>query len=164
MARLGHSVSSIRIVDLTSDTIKGTEITQHATCVGLSREAGLLIIGPSGSGKSALALSLMAYGARLVSDDQTILRRAHGSTFVTASAPAAISGMIEARGVGLLAAEPLDHARVRAIVDMSHSEDERLPVERKQSLIGCDIPLLHRVDAPHFAAALIQFLKGGRCA
>lgn len=42
----------------------------HASCVALDGR-GLLILGPSGSGKSALALELMALGADLVADDRT---------------------------------------------------------------------------------------------
>ncbi|MFQ5437976.1 MAG: HPr kinase/phosphorylase, partial [Paracoccaceae bacterium] len=45
----------------------------HAGAVAFDRRA-VLILGPSGSGKSSLALELMSRGASLVSDDRTILR------------------------------------------------------------------------------------------
>ena len=50
----------------------------HATTVALAGQ-GVLILGPSGSGKSGLALQLMAMGAELVADDRTIVT-ARGST------------------------------------------------------------------------------------
>ncbi|MFN3389305.1 MAG: HPr kinase/phosphorylase, partial [Allosphingosinicella sp.] len=46
--------------------------TVHASCVAIGGRA-VLIAGRSGSGKSDLALRLIDRGARLVSDDYTIL-------------------------------------------------------------------------------------------
>jgi len=43
--------------------------TIHASCVAVDGK-GLLITGASGSGKSALALQLMAFGAHLIADDR----------------------------------------------------------------------------------------------
>lgn len=136
----------------------------HASCVALSPSAGVLITGPSGSGKSTLALALMALGATLVSDDQTCLRvdAAHGT--LVATAPSTIKGQIEARGMGILAADTFEQCQVRVVVDLSQCEEDRLPLLRKQSVIGVSIPLLYKVDGPQFAPALIQWLKGGRIA
>nr|WP_254870027.1 HPr kinase/phosphatase C-terminal domain-containing protein [Celeribacter sp. HF31] len=128
----------------------------------MDSDSGLLIIGPSGSGKSTLSLTMMALGARLVSDDRTILTR--DADDLMATAPETLSGMIEARGVGLLTAECLSHTRLRAVVDLAQVETERLPPRREKALIGVSIPLFYRVDGPQFAPALIQWLKGGRCA
>ena len=72
----------------------------HASCVGLDGDA-VLILGKSGAGKSALALTLMAYGAQLVADDRVVLRPVDGR--IIASAPDTIAGLIEARGVGIFA-------------------------------------------------------------
>ena len=43
--------------------------TIHATCVDI-KGSGVLIVGDSGSGKSGLAIGLIALGASLVADDQ----------------------------------------------------------------------------------------------
>ena len=81
----------------------GETLTLHASCVALDGR-GVLILGRSGAGKSSLALELMALGARLVADDRTVLHADDGAP--VASCPPAILGKIEARGVGILAADP----------------------------------------------------------
>lgn len=77
--------------------------TIHASCVAIG-DAGVLIEGPSGSGKSDLALRLIDRGAILVSDDYTDLFRNDGR--LTARAPATIAGQIEVRAIGI---ETLPH-------------------------------------------------------
>ncbi len=81
----------------------------HATCVAMTRGvlgwlglgyAGVLLLGPSGSGKSDLALRLLQRGARMVADDRVILSTRFGC--LTASPPEKLRGMIEVRGVGVL--------------------------------------------------------------
>ncbi|MFB2595252.1 HPr kinase/phosphorylase [Paracoccus sp. p4-l81] len=136
-----------------------TQPTVHATTVAWDGR-GLLILGPSGSGKSALALRLMALGARLVADDRTVLDR-RGNT-LWASAPDATRGLIEARGIGILRADALPSAPVVLAVDLTQPEVERLPPDRHITLHGLAIPLVWRVDASHFDSGLIQVLKAGR--
>lgn len=133
----------------------------HASCVALNRRA-VLILGPSGSGKSALALQLMALGCRLVSDDQTLLSAREG--LLWAEAPDTIRGRIEARGLGILAAETVRRAQVTLAVDLEREETGRLPPERTIDLCGVTIPCLRRVAAPHFPAAVLQHLRAGRIA
>ncbi len=138
-----------------------TEAMAHATSIAIDT-AGVLITGPSGSGKSSLALALMSLGARLIADDCTILRK--DGEILWASAPAAILGRIEARGVGLLAAETCPAAPLRLIVDMGHTEVDRLPPFRQTRLMGLDLPCLHKCDGPHFHLAIWQYMKAGRIA
>jgi HPr kinase/phosphorylase len=136
-----------------------TETILHATAVCVGTRA-VLIRGASGSGKSALALEMLARGARLVSDDRVILQL--GAQGILLSAPKPIRGMIEARGVGLLQAEAVDSAMLACVVDLDVTERERLPQVRDTLLLGVTVPLLHNVANPYFAAALIQYLRGGR--
>ena len=131
----------------------------HAACVGLDGSA-VLILGKSGAGKSALALTLMAYGAQLVADDRVVLRLADGQ--IMASAPDTIAGLIEARGVGILKAAFLPNATLALIVDLDRPEHDRIPPPRHMTVLGHDLPLLHRVDGLHFAPAILQFLRAGR--
>ncbi len=67
----------------------------HATAVAW-RGRAVLILGRSGSGKSALALQLMALGCTLVADDGVELAVQEGA--LVARPPEKIRGMIEARG------------------------------------------------------------------
>lgn len=132
--------------------------TLHATCVAWADRA-VIIVGKSGSGKSALGLQLMALGCKLVADDGVRLMSEHGLVF--AQAPGTIKGLIEARGIGILNAEVQSRARVVLVVDLDQSEPARMPEARFFELLGHNLPLICRVDAPHFAAAVLQILKSG---
>ncbi len=131
----------------------------HATslvCLG----RGVLILGAAGAGKSGLALQLMAHGAALISDDRTILSLADGR--LTASAPLAIQGLIEARGIGLLHATPAGSHPLHLAIDLDQIETDRLPAPRRARFLGHALPLLHKVDNGSFPAAILQYLKAGR--
>ena len=131
-------------------------LTVHATCVALC-DRGVLITGPSGSGKSGLALGLMALGMSLVSDDRTVLTLQHGT--LMAAPPEAISGMIEARGVGILSVPHLAQAPIVLAIDLAQREQERLPLRHSMALLDITLPCLHKVDAPYFPAAIHTYLK-----
>jgi len=134
-------------------------LTLHATCVAVEGR-GVLITGPSGSGKSGLALALMAHGARLVADDRVTLSLSDGALWATC--PPAIRGMIEARGLGLLAAESLDGAEVALVVDLGEAETERLPPRREVTYLGRTVALVRGGAGPHFPAALLHYVRAGR--
>ncbi|MGH1330499.1 MAG: HPr kinase/phosphorylase [Paracoccaceae bacterium] len=141
-------------------SFEGQERIVHGSCVALGA-AGCLILGPSGAGKSSLALQMMALGATLVADDRTVLRGfAEGG--VIASCPAPIRRQIEARGIGILAAETQAQVPLVLVVDLAQQEKDRLPPQRVHSILGNDFALVWGQDSPVFAAALMQYLKGGR--
>lgn len=71
----------------------------HATCVVIEGR-GLLLTGPSGSGKSDLALRLIDRGAVLLSDDGVDVVR-EGDMLI-AETPATIIGRMEVRGIGIV--------------------------------------------------------------
>ncbi len=136
----------------------------HATCVDIGG-AGVLLRGPSGSGKSDLALRLIDSGARLVADDRTELTLQGGSDEqrVVASAPKEIAGKIEARGLGILAMDALSETPVALVVDMVDAgEVERVPEPASLEILGLAIPLVRldpfEVSAP---AKLRAALKSG---
>ena len=132
----------------------------HGTAVSAHRRA-LLIVGPAGSGKSSIALAMMALGAGLIADDRTLLCPVLGGA-PRASAPQGLPPAIEALGLGLLIADLAAPAAVAAVVDLSHTETERMPPERRIRLLGYEIELYHNIASPYFPAALMQYLAKGR--
>ncbi len=130
----------------------------HASLVALN-DRGLLIIGPSGSGKSALALQLVALGADLVADDRTCLTTTAEGLY--GQPPQTIAGRIEARGLGILALPHRPDAPISAVVDMGQTETDRLPEPRDMRLLGHAIPAFRKCDGPGFAPALFLFLRHG---
>lgn len=123
----------------------------HATVV-LVGEAGVLIRGASGSGKSALALALMSEAgrrglfARLVGDDRVEIAQSGGR--LTARGHPAVAGLIEERGTGLLSLPHETAAVVRCIVDLpakSHdASPPRLPdaPDGRMEVGGVELPRL----------------------
>ena len=89
--------------------------TVHGTAVVVG-ERGLLIRGPSSAGKSMLAAALIADGARLVADDRVHLSSCHER--IVATAPAAIAGLLEMRGLGLVPVPNEASAVIRLVVDL----------------------------------------------
>ena len=114
------------------------DATVHASAVAVGG-LGCLICGRPGAGKSTLALQMIAQGADLIADDQTMLTR-QGSA-VSLSAPPALSGRIEARGVGLLRV-PAVKAPLTLIVDLDRAEASRLPARRYHHLLGLACPII----------------------
>lgn len=137
----------------------GATLTLHATCVDIHGR-GLLITGPSGAGKSSLALALMAHGARLVADDQVTLSTR--DTALVATCPPPLRGMIEARGLGLLHADAIPETVVTVAVDLSRTEDTRLPPLRDVTYLGRTVALVFGQMSPHFPAALLHYVRAGR--
>ena len=137
------------------------EIRLHASAVAGDR-GGLLILGPSGSGKSSLALALVARGARLVCDDAVVVRA--GAEGLTIGAPEGAPDLIEARGIGLLRAPLAGRVPLVAVVPLDRTETERLPPARTHRLLDRDVtalwPLRHHEPAnPSFADALTLYLR-----
>jgi serine kinase of HPr protein (carbohydrate metabolism regulator) len=133
----------------------------HATCVALRARRGwrgVLLRGPSGSGKSDLALRLIDGGARLVADDQTELVPRAGR--LIARAPGTIAGLIEVRGVGIvrLARDQLvTQVALALLVDLAAAPQiERLPEPSRESLLGHDLPLLALAPFEASAAAKLR--------
>jgi HPr kinase/phosphorylase len=122
----------------------------------------VLILGASGTGKSGLALQLIAFGAQLVSDDQTELTR-EGDQIV-ARAPAPLANMIEARGIGLLHSPSLSRAAITLVVDLDQTEPDRLPPQRSVTILSATLPLVLASQSSHFAASVLCYLKGTRLA
>jgi serine kinase of HPr protein (carbohydrate metabolism regulator) len=138
--------------------------TIHASCVVLG-EAGVLIRGASGAGKSSLAhvltdeVSRRGGFARLVCDDRVRVERRSGRLLARAVPP--LEGCLEVRGVGLLAVAHEPAAVVRLLVDCLGDPPARLPedAEQVETVQGVVLPrLAHRVD-PALARIVLWRLR-----
>jgi serine kinase of HPr protein (carbohydrate metabolism regulator) len=102
---------------------------------------GALIEGPSGVGKSDLALRAVESGFRLVADDRVAVfvsgGRLHGV------APAPLTGLLEIRGLGVVSQPTLAVSQVSLVVRCidAPSAVERLPEPRFETILGVDVPV-----------------------
>jgi len=121
----------------------------HASCAARDG-TGVLLIGPSGSGKSDLLLRLLDHGFSLLADDRVDLE---GDT---ARPPELLAGLLEVRGLGILTFPFIPSARVVLAVAMERGE--RMP--EPEWLLG--LPLV-RID-PALASAPARVAAAWRCA
>ncbi len=119
-----------------------------------------LIRGASGSGKSMLALQLIALGGELVADDAVRLRLRDGAVLL--DCPESIKGMIEARGVGLLSVQPAGQAKLAFVVDLDETAPTRLPEPATAYVLGEAFPLIRGKGHPALAAVVWLLLGGGQ--
>jgi HPr kinase/phosphorylase len=130
----------------------------HGTCVAFGAHAALLR-GRSGSGKSDLALRFLALAPegelapRLIADDQVVVEEQGGTLEV--SAPDALAGKLEVRGLGIMTLPHAERAKLVLIVDLvARDEVPRMPPEPlpRISLQGVRVPNLQlapfEVSAP----------------
>ena len=130
----------------------------HASCIDIDGR-GILILGESGSGKSTLAIQLIALGASLVADDKTLVTRVENH--VIARCPAAIKGLIEARGIGFLKPKLVQETRLHLIIDLNQRETSRLPEQKYHDLFGVKLSLIYPTQMDGFASAVYILAQSG---
>ncbi|CAN5621796.1 HPr kinase/phosphatase C-terminal domain-containing protein [soil metagenome] len=133
-------------------------VLRHGSAVAVAG-CGVMILGPSGSGKSGLALRMIGLGARLVADDQVALTRAGNA--VLAEAPAPLAGLIEARGVGLLRVVPSGPVPIGLAVDLGRSPAARMPQGREITLLGVEVELILGLGVHNLEAILTILAQNG---
>ena len=129
---------------------------------------GVQIAGPSGIGKSELALELLSRGHRLIADDAPNFTRT-GPDVVYGTCPEALHGFIEVRGLGVLNVRAmygetaiLQTKRLRLVINMElFSETEHQATNRLdtsdyyENILDVKIPLLNIPVAPGRNMAVI---------
>ena len=100
--------------------------------------SGVLIVGSSGSGKSSLAINLLALGSKLVADDQCELVKKNNR--ISVSKPASLPNSIEIRGIGLVSVPMVIETSLDWVVNMDEAEKERMPDLRFTEIDGYTIP------------------------
>jgi HPr kinase/phosphorylase len=139
--------------------------TVHASAVLVGCRA-VLIRGPSGSGKSQLALALIETArtgslpfARLVGDDRVRLKVAHGRLLVRPAE--ALTGLVEARGLGLMLVHYEASAVVGLAIDLAATDAERLPeaANRRTEIQGVELPRLAVASGAPALHAVLAFIN-----
>jgi len=126
--------------------------TIHASAV-LAGARAVLIRGPAGSGKSRLALNLIqdaANGqlifARLVADDRVHVEAAHDR--LIARPPAALAGLLEVRGLGILHLPYEPMAVVSWVVDLGVAAPLRIPDDSTAHAVVAGVRIRRLAVAP----------------
>ncbi|MEZ4280629.1 MAG: hypothetical protein R3F21_13595 [Myxococcota bacterium] len=116
------------------------------------RGLGVLILGPSGVGKSECVIELVRRGQRLVADDVVRLRASPGGDRVIGWSPEHIRHYVEVRGLGLLCVADLfgkeatlDECEIAFVVRLAAQAPgrsfERIGLDRPcESLLGVEVP------------------------
>jgi len=116
---------------------------------------GVLILGPSGIGKSDLALrAVQQAGCVLIADDYTWLWNSGGSIY--ASAPDTIEGRMEVRGIGITSEPTRKMTRVHLAALAQTDPVERMPDHEVTPFLGINIPTV-RVN-PHEASSVTKLV------
>ena len=134
-------------------------VTLHASAVAVDGR-GVLILGASGAGKSALALALIGRGACLVADDRVTLVRAGEA--LLARAPDPLAGLVEARGFGLLRLPAIREAPLALAVDLDHPPAARMPHPATITHLGVGVELISARDLPNLDLVVTIYLHNGR--
>lgn len=116
----------------------------HGSCASKGG-FGVLLVGPPGSGKSDLLLRLLDRGFSLVADDRVDILAEF------ASPPAALAGMLEVRGLGIIRLAHIARARLVLVVSLGAAVD-RLPEPVRHPILK--LPLI-AVEAQHASAPAI---------
>jgi HPr kinase/phosphorylase len=130
---------------------------------------GVLILGPSGVGKSECVIELVRRGQRLVADDVVRLRAIDDGNRLLGWSPEHIRHYIEVRGLGLMSVSDLfgpeailDECEVGFVVRLENREEgtefERVGLERpRETFVGVELPtVLLPVHAASNVATLVE--------
>ena len=135
-----------------------SKLIVHATTLTLRVGAdwkGVLILGPSGIGKSDLALRAVQQGCVLVADDYTWLWPS--GDHIYAGAPETIEGKIEVRGIGIASEPSRKMTRVHLAALAQTDPVERMPEHEVTPFLGVNVPTI-RVN-PREASSVTKLIS-----
>ena len=114
----------------------------NGTAVGW-RGAGVLILGPTGSGKSDLTLRLIDAGATLIADDVVELKRAGRALLLSfpPEGPAELKGKMEVKGLGIMSvpAAPPDVPLALVVQATPRDKVELIPESLESEWLGLSV-------------------------
>lgn len=141
--------------DLPRAAPQAAHVWLHASCVQLGG-AGVVLLGPSGVGKSDLALRLIDAGAQLVADDQ--LRVETGPGGLLGRPAETLAGLLEVRGLGIIRLPYCPLSPLGLVVELGTEPPPRLPEASTYTLLGFRLRHL-RLD-PRQASAVAKIRLG----
>lgn len=131
-------------------------IRVHGNAVKIN-DKGILLTGPSGSGKSDLSLRLIDGGGCLISDDYTEIKAQGGQAIL--SPPAEIAGRLEIRGIGLMKLSYCRDIPLHLVFELTDRRDiERMPEDRSITFDGVTVPVRKLDPFTASAEAIVRFL------
>ena len=136
-----------------------SKLIVHATTLTLRVGAdwrGVLILGPSGIGKSDLALrAVQQGGCVLVADDYTWLWESSGHIY--AGAPETIEGKMEVRGIGITSEPTRKMTRIHLAALAQSDPIERMPENEVTPFLGINVATI-RVN-PREASSVTKLVS-----
>lgn len=123
----------------------------HASAAAMGNR-GVLITGPSGSGKSDLLIRLIDAGATLIGDDQIIIDKQRRG--LTVRAPEALQGLVEIRGMGIVRMPSTSSVPLHLVISLHATPVPRLPEQGLATYLGVTIPSI--VLDPFSASAVAR--------
>ena len=121
----------------------------QASCVAIGGRA-VLIQGPSGSGKSSLALALIDRGAQLIADDGTALVAAGGE--LIAGPPPRLAGSLEIRNVGIVSLPVARPCPVALVLSLDPAAPRFIDEAERVEIMGISVPALSLWPGSHCLA------------
>lgn len=138
----------------------------HATLIA-HQGIGMLISGPSGTGKTRLALEAMQLGAKFIADDQVALTMNTG--MLMGGPVPGFKGIIEVRGMGLVQLpDTATQQVIHCLIELTPIEQiERLPTTKEtRDLLGVAVPLVRMAPPPHTSGGVllsaVKWMQEGR--